>query len=54
MSDIEYIVERIKEIYEHYYDDVYVNIVEHEKTYSLELVLKGVNYKRKRFEIDKK
>lgn len=54
MSNIEYISKRLKEIYECYYDDVYVDIVEHEKTYSLELVLKGVNYKRKSFEIDKK
>lgn len=53
MSDIEYIKKRIEEIYCGCVDEVHFTIREYEKTYSLTVTLKGVNYKQRQFEIDK-
>ena len=53
MNDIEYIKKRIEEIYRGCVDEVSCIIREYEKTYSLTVTLKGVNYKQRQFEIDK-
>lgn len=53
MSDIEYIKQRIEEIYRGYVDEVVCTIQEYEKTYRLTVTLKGVTYKQRAFEIDK-
>ena len=54
MEDIEYIVKRLEEIYRGCCDEVYTRIEEHEKTYRLIIILTGVHYRRRDFEIDKK
>lgn len=54
MKDIEYIVKRLEEIYFGCCDEVYTRIEEHEKTYRLIVILKGVNDRRGDFEIDKR
>lgn len=53
MSDIEYIIKRIEEIYGSYVDEVSCIVKEHERTYELIVTLKGVSYRQKTFEIDK-
>jgi hypothetical protein len=53
MSDIEYIKQRIEEIYFGRVDEVSFITKEYEKTYSLTVTLKGVSYKQRHFEIDK-
>lgn len=51
--DIEYIKQRIEEIYRGCVDEVICTIQEYERTYRLTVTLKGVTYKQKSFEVDK-
>lgn len=53
MSDIEYIKQRIEEIYRGYVDEVVCTIQEYERTFRLTVTLHGLCYKQKQFEIDK-
>lgn len=53
MSDIEYIKQRIEEIYRGCVDEVICTIQKYERTYRLTVTLKGVTYKQRAFEIDK-
>lgn len=54
MQDILYIKKRLEEIYSQLVDEVNINITEHEKTFTLKITLRGVNYFYKEYEIDKK
>ena len=51
--DIEYIKQRIEEIYRGYVDEVVCITQEYERTYRLTVTLKGVTHRQKTFEIDK-
>lgn len=53
MSDIDYVIKRVKEIYSPIYDRVSIIKEEHELTYTLRITLQGVHYKQKDFEVDK-
>lgn len=53
MGDIDYIKQRIEEIYRGCVDEVVFTIQECERTYRLTVTLKGVTYKQRSFEVDK-
>lgn len=54
MDDILYIKKRLEEIYSQLVDEVKITITEHEKTFTLTIILRGVSYFNKEYEIDKK
>ena len=54
MDDILYIKKRLEEIYSQLVDEVKIIITEHEKTFTLTIILRGVSYFNKEYEIDKK
>ena len=54
MDNILYIKKRLEEIYSQLVDEVKIIITEHEKTFTLTIILRGVSYFNKEYEIDKK
>lgn len=53
MSNIDYVIKRLKEIYNPIYSRVSIIKKEHELTYTLRITLEGVHHKQKDFEVDK-
>lgn len=53
MKDIEYVKQRIEEIYRGCVDEVLFVTQEYERTYRVTVTLKSTTYKQRSFEIDK-